>query len=1552
MTTQDELIGIELIGGRARYKLTKLLGAGLTARVYIAEASFEGSHEISKVAIKVMRPGLGEEEKKRFRAEGEHLAGLLSYGAEAAPKYYELFKTDIPQAPEVLVLELMTGKPVQDIVQEEGKFKEIDGLILARQLAQLLEVLHGNMQQTYTDLKFENLWWHAEQKQLKVTDWNVLSSPGDLSRVPIDLLRASRYVYTVLTGGEVREKGGIVVTPFMQHPYWSNLSLATQHVLKRALHRNPERRYASATALKEAFEEALWFWEKDLRGIVRRIRALTGGEYDRRKYEEALRGLDVWRLRRDMGAENFALDDQDRLDDLLFHVEERLSKEKNKLERGIHLFRGNSFREASISFQEAQEDDPWDMNTWRWREAARAGLVTSEFQDITRDVEQAIDALSAGEYARAEQILHRLSIPALKGIEAEARTHRLLAEGEKLATEGQALVDAGKGNTPEAEELFRKAQQAFGDAADALAAIVPRDYREQVLEELGDIAALGRTLADERRTAAALSVAKMREAESFYQSQDWSSALESLTKGLEAVPGHAKLIEASSRYGKERLQAGDTDWAAAFFLLVMRSGDEDGTAKYLWRIAQSVNEVAGYLHEPMTWGLAVERCQGLLSMSIPLDVRAGVAKAIKMTLEEAFATATSAPNVSVLLQMVQCTRAIGALDYQLQEWTDSVNVRWPGWLNELLLLRLKARGIDNMATEAELALKSGDESAQVAQAIQPAIKQALEHIPATSDLAQAERLLRLAQRVVNLGGQGIDNDFSDTVRSYTQEYHSEVRHRRQAALETVEQFILGLTAIDDVHFYQKAKEALAEALLLTPKESETYPRLKTLEKRVVDRWEIMQRGADVRIQVENMLNAFPEALGKARSRDDFTALKGKLKSALDKASSLEDRQLIDAIGADLKQLDTAWSQRSKVQNLERELMQIHSKLMSPVGGGARRGSNARNKDALWRELRRIAEKILELHPNHSDAAQAIDDYNHYIDKVGPGERLRYLNEVEASLKPALDHMQWIKHYLSKGDFEQAQERLNLLPDDWRQLDEVKQLEAQIEAMRRWLTPFQSLMQAKGAPNAQFQQAFQELLHKQIPAEYWKLSGVVQWLSARKSKLMQRLLPEKATDKETVSAVLAELAAVDQYYRQAVEQSQGKTMAVAGARPNAKNFVELVLTAQAENKLTHEELEQYLENIPLASNPVELQSRVKQQAEIWLKKYWRFKKLFSLPVMLGVIGGLLLLVLLGGLAAYVWPGFNPASIPNIKKTATAYVQVPRETVITVPVTATPSPTSTYTPTPTSTPIPTNTPTPTSTATFTATPISYLQPERFSSVSSTLAEKPLRAPVDVTPAPAEWMTDTAHIVAVADDSDAESSLYRNGKRLDMQLKTDTAKGMFGGMNYIDATTPISVTGQITTTDLYAWPAIQNVKPGKYHLLIYIPNAHGTAPVMYAVRQTVDNPVPMWQEQPLLMQKVVQKNFGDEWIDIGEFDLSAGSPIQVVAFPVQPLTEEAAIAFDAIALVQSPPPINTPTPPPATTTSEPAPANTTTLPPADTPAPQPNGTPVPQPVNTPDS
>ncbi|MFZ2422318.1 MAG: protein kinase, partial [Anaerolineae bacterium] len=711
MATQDFLIGTTLTGKRGQYQPLELLGAGLTARVYRAEAKMEDGQQI-QVAIKVMRPGLDEAQARRFRAEATNLAALLSNKAKAAPIYYEAFETAQSDAQELLVLELMRSRPVEKILMD-GPLSEDIGLNLGLQLVELLQILHDRMSRTYTDLKFENLWWDQELRELKVTDWNVLSDPGQLQQVPVDLLRASRYLYRVLTGDDLQEQGGRITRDFKQHPQWGKLSLATQTILRKAFYRNPLGRYQSATELAKVLREIVDAWNKKPSRILADIDDLIGDHPDPERDRRAHDLLDILERRYAAADPTFTAHDADTLSVHKSKIEDRLRKEESLPQQGIHLFRGRSFKEAEDCFVKMIAHDPWILDHWRWREAARAGIRTTEFGRLTGDVEVALCALNAGEFERAEQRFIRLlpETPALENLLREARGRRLLGAAERAEVDAQRLVEEGQGDTPEAQEFFDTAQRQYGEAADAISSIAAEDYRTQLLDELGDLAKRGRDLADEKRHAAATATRCLREAISEYQAGNLIAARHTLEIGLEAVPGEHRLLDACQAFGQKTFASGRANQAAAFFALKARYAPDDTNARDWWKAAASATE-AHDLIVKAAWLPGLAQVENLLRPDWPANIAHLVITAVHDALDLALERTNDFPDLATLRRLFDAIAQLGQADVTWVSWVREVADRWVNAVGAWIDTRHVAGNAGPLAQDCQEALRLTSVSTQ------------------------------------------------------------------------------------------------------------------------------------------------------------------------------------------------------------------------------------------------------------------------------------------------------------------------------------------------------------------------------------------------------------------------------------------------------------------------------------------------------------------------------------------------------------------------------------------------------------------------------------------------------------------------------------------------------------------------------------------------------------------------------------------------------------------------------------------------------------------------
>lgn len=1577
MTPEDRLIGEVFLGQRGRYTLQRLLGAGLTAWVFQGQAELEGGDPFP-VAIKVMKPGLGAEEQRRFRAEAEHLAALLSARADAAPVYYEAFATGRADAPEALVLELMTGQKVEKLLEREGPFPEREGVALAVQMTGLLHTLHDQLRRTYTDFKFENLWWQRETRTLKVTDWNVLSAPGDLSRVHVDLLRATRYVYTVLTGGEAQERGGRVITPFMRHPGWAQLSRATQGVLRRALHYNPEQRFKTASEMLKAWQKVQSFWEQDPTRLWPEVEDLIGESYHRESYEKAREILDVLRRRLDAGDAAFRNDDATRLERLEAQVQQELNKEQTWLERGRHLFRGFSYVEAQNLFTGAQEDDPWNPVAWRWREAARVAHATTGFDRLVDDAMRGLDALDAGEYARAEDILRRL-VPAAPGLDRilrEARARRLRAEAEKWAAEAQRLVEAGQGDTPEADAAFTKAQNAYQEAADALNGVTPEDFRRWLLEDLGDLAAQGRAFADARRSEAAQAGRKLREAEAAASVGDWNAVWSHLTTGLAAVPAEQRLVDAAFRYGRARLLAGDLSRATDFLGLVIRQTPEAEEPRAWYRAATEAAGVVAVLRAG-EWREALALTTAALNSTAPPEAQAAAAEAMGTAWHEALQRPGSAPDLAALRQGIEALARCAQVVPRLQPQTDAALQQWPSlatawitdragaWENATLVRQVEqalaltasegqrrelasallplVRGRLEQGTrwqdtpaaaeltalarrlhavtpsaapeptwitaeqvrlvradlEAELAagrplaaarqalaaVSSAPDAAQAAllERLGDLLRRAQEMTAPAADPAAARELLAVLEAIAEAAPEKAAEAWRHDLRAYRDAVEREEQERRCRAQERSLQRIESLLADGTPEALAEAEEEIGAALALTAPDSEHYRSLQALRERLRQRREGRTTLAEYRQRVEAFLGRFPAELGGARSDEDFQWLSQALAKAADWARQTYDSALIARCSAAKDQLEGVRAQRPEAARLEEEIAHLRSlerqladKPELPGGWLARQG--------LWDRIGEAADKLLKLHPHHSDATQALEAKAAFQQSRSLDERLAAFRGLRQELGPDLDLLDKAEAAWRAAQPEVALEQIGRLRPEWR--GQAEDLRRRTEQGMRFLQEAERL---KGLPvsSAEFDAALRSLLDQTVPEAYWQKAGLAQWLQERRQEALSRLQTPGQLRRDQIPVALARLVALDQSWRRLEAGRRGAKphYAVASLEPSqVKPFARRALR-QAEEGGAVADWNQALAELPWAERPAELAAVVQQAAEsaLYDRRDDSRRRLFGLAG-LGIAGALLL-ASLAALAAWVWPGLADDSRPKLVaalSTATAEAAMPRVTVVTQQVTVVLTPT----------PLPPE-PTP-----------PYQDPQRRDAVLDGLG-KAVALP-GATPTTAVAIVD-ADVLAVVDDGDPEAwSSLPDSAVTPPELVVTPTPGLFGGMRYFDLSKVDLAKAKPEELPVFNWPPVAIAEPGTYRLFVHVPSQHGTVVVGYRAELIAADdstaPLPIGGQEEVAVD---QSTLSDRWIVLGDVQLDAVGSLRVSARPsksgIKIGTSPAEAGFDAIVIVR---------------------------------------------------
>lgn len=403
------------------YIIQRFLGEGVTAEVYEA---VDGDGVRS--ALKILRPELPADIKQSFRNEGVILGQLATYGREKYPEWAEplvpqVYGQTAPNTtPEFLALEFVSGQSLDELIAEKGGVEEKTSLKIARQILQVLVVLHEKLHRSYTDFQLKNIWCLAgteltKNPTIKIMDWNHVSDEEKSGRppalVPNDLIRFGAYLFQLLTGKGALQTGETEAELLKRAgTKWSEISVATRAVLKKALHPRPEERYQTAAALLADVQELLALWEGDIDDLfdtatktmraaqkytTEELRNIPAAEYA--NYNNLLftaeKSLDIY-LRRDP---------QSSAAERLRGDLSRITAEVSFLWKAGHNFYEAEIFSEALSRWETEAQNLQRLDLWRWVLLARMGkeLGTEQFKKVQKAAEEAVTALATQKWQTA-----------------------------------------------------------------------------------------------------------------------------------------------------------------------------------------------------------------------------------------------------------------------------------------------------------------------------------------------------------------------------------------------------------------------------------------------------------------------------------------------------------------------------------------------------------------------------------------------------------------------------------------------------------------------------------------------------------------------------------------------------------------------------------------------------------------------------------------------------------------------------------------------------------------------------------------------------------------------------------------------------------------------------------------------------------------------------------------------------------------------------------------------------------------------------------------------
>ena len=158
----------ESIGRVASYEITRLLGAGSTGIVYEA---YDPSLN-RKVALKILRPSLGDAARERFMNEARAAAAI------SHPNVITIYQVGEEEQLAFIAMELTDGQTLEARLNDVAFIPEDEVRNTATQVAQGLAAAHRSGL-IHRDIKPANIWLKAEDGQAVILDFGLARIADD-----------------------------------------------------------------------------------------------------------------------------------------------------------------------------------------------------------------------------------------------------------------------------------------------------------------------------------------------------------------------------------------------------------------------------------------------------------------------------------------------------------------------------------------------------------------------------------------------------------------------------------------------------------------------------------------------------------------------------------------------------------------------------------------------------------------------------------------------------------------------------------------------------------------------------------------------------------------------------------------------------------------------------------------------------------------------------------------------------------------------------------------------------------------------------------------------------------------------------------------------------------------------------------------------------------------------------------------------------------------------------------------------------------------------------
>jgi eukaryotic-like serine/threonine-protein kinase len=266
-----------ILGGR--YRLDRELARGGMATVWIAEDPLLSR----RVAVKLLLPELAVDDALRVRFRNEAIAAAkLSH-----PGIVATYDTGDDDGTAYIVMELVEGKTLRHLIDERGRLPVHEAVDISSQVADALEHAH-RQGLVHRDIKPANVLVQTDGR-VKVTDFGIAKAAGgdDLTRTGTVVGTARYLAPEQVNGHPVDGRADVYALGLILYemlagraPFGGDSDMATavarltnapepiraarpevsrplEDVLARSLARDPEYRYQSAQAFKDALAPGL-----------------------------------------------------------------------------------------------------------------------------------------------------------------------------------------------------------------------------------------------------------------------------------------------------------------------------------------------------------------------------------------------------------------------------------------------------------------------------------------------------------------------------------------------------------------------------------------------------------------------------------------------------------------------------------------------------------------------------------------------------------------------------------------------------------------------------------------------------------------------------------------------------------------------------------------------------------------------------------------------------------------------------------------------------------------------------------------------------------------------------------------------------------------------------------------------------------------------------------------------------------------------------------------------------------------------------------------------